>query len=264
MESIIKALDNITSYTKTLTDYTDELRKRAGDTMLQELSDLRGFSLDTIKEEGIFYINDATEMLIPRYFKDLANLGIISETNKKPIFHNRWVMPIKDTNGQVLNLVGYNNEANERYLYGTAKYYRRRDTLYGLENLGLAYELGYAIITEGITDTICLRNLGYKNCFANCGTHGSEFILKQLNRCRYGVIKIPDRDKAGARLNRKWKFLRSIQLNTFIKYKDIDEMCRDSEEMTDIVRVYLDACIEWIKEREHNGFDSEKEVLTII
>lgn len=259
-----KALDDRDRYIDMLTAYTKELQERAGDFMLPEFSQLRGFNMDTIKEEGIFYVNDATEMLLPKYFNELNNLGVISETNKKPIFHNRWVMPIKDVDGRVLNLVGYSNTANERYLYGTAKYYRRRETLYGLENLDLAYKLGFAIITEGITDTICVRNLGYKNCFANCGTHESSFIIKQLNRCEHGVIKIPDRDKAGARLNKKWKFLRSAQLNVFIKYKDIDEMCRDSAEMAEIVKEYIDACIEWILQDKHRGFDSEKQVVTIV
>ena len=45
--------------------------------------------------------------------------------------------------------------------------------MYGLENLHLAYELGYAVYVEGITDAIRLRSLGILNTFANCGTHAS-------------------------------------------------------------------------------------------
>ena len=159
-------------------------------------------------------------MLVPAYINKVEQFGVISPTNRKPIFHDRFVIPIKDTDGRVLNLVGYSKEANERYVYGTAKYYRRRETMYGLENLEMAYDMGYALFTEGITDTICLRNLGYKNTFANCGTHNSDFIMKQLNRCRYGVIKIPDRDDAGKRANDKWKCYRSVTLEIFVKYKE--------------------------------------------
>lgn len=264
MGNIEQQLKEYNSYTDDFTQYVNELQSRAEDRNLDRFSEMRGFSIETIKKAGIFYIGDATEMLMPSYLDKIESFGVISDTNKKPIFHDRYVIPIKDTDGRVLNLVGYSKDANERYVYGTAKYYRRRETMYGLENLKLAYDLGYAILTEGITDTLCLRNLGYENTFANCGTHNSDFIIKQLNRCRYGVIKVPDRDEAGKRANEKWKCNRSVTLEVFIKYKDVDEMCRESIENTEIIKENLDSCIEWIKTKEHRGFNSDKEVLTIV
>lgn len=257
------ALQEYEVYTKGLTEYTMALKERAGDKKLDYFAELRKFPMDIIEKSDIFYINDATEMLLPRYLGQVEDFGIISPTNKKPIFHNRFVIPIKDINGNILNLVGYSKEADERYVYGTAKYYRRRETMYGLENLPLAYDLGYAIVTEGITDTIRVRGLGYPNTFAMCGTHKSEFIMKQLNRCRYGVIKIPDRDAAGQRALKGWKSYRGVTLNTFIAYKDIDEMCRDKEENELIVKEYLDSCIEWIKTQEHRGYTGQNEVVTM-
>ena len=258
-------LADLAEYTQQLTDYTMELKARAGDKKLQEFAEMRKFPLEIIKQSDIFYIDDATEMLIPRYFSQLDEFGIISPTNKKPIFHNRYVIPIKDIHGNILNLVGYSKEADERYIYGTAKNYRRRETKYGLENLKLAYELVYAIFTEGITDAIRMRSLGYLNTFANCGTHKSEFIMKQLNRCRHGIIKIPDRDKAGQEALKKWKCNRSITLNTFIKYKDIDEMCRDKDENIEWVKEYINVCIDWILSAEHRGHigTSQSQVITM-
>lgn len=250
-------------YKNELTEYVEQLRQRSGDKMLVDFANMRSFSIDTVKEAGIFYIGDATEMLLPSYIDKVEKFGVISPTNKKPIFHDRFVIPILDTDGKVLNLVGYSKNANERYVYGTAQYYRRRETMYGLENLEMAYDLGYAILTEGITDAIRMRDLGYKNTFANCGTHNSEFIIKQLNRCRHGVIKIPDRDEAGNRANKKWKCHRSVTLNTFIAYKDIDAMCASSQENAEIVKEYVDNCIEWLITAEHNGFNSNNEIVTI-
>lgn len=263
MSSLQSELEIYTKYTDELTDYVNELKSRAGDKMLQYFADLRQLPLDVIIESDIFYIGDATEMLLPRYISKVEGFGVISPTNKKPIFHNRFIFPIKDTNGKVVNLVGYSKEANERYVYGTAKYYRRRETMYGLENLEMAYDLGYAILTEGITDTTRVRSLGFKNCFANCGTHKSDFIMKQLNRCRYGVIKIPDRDEAGQRALKKWESYRSITLNTFVAYKDIDEMCRESQSNRDIVKEYIETCIEWITSMEHRGYKGQNEVVTM-
>lgn len=263
MSNLQSELSIYDKYTDELTAYTMALKNRAGDKMLQYFAQMRQFPIDIVYESDIFYIDDATEMLLPQYINKVENFGVISPTNKKPIFHNRFVMPIKDIDGRVLNLVGYSKDANERYVYGTANYYRRRETMYGLENLELAYDLGYAIVTEGITDTIRVRSLGYKNCFAMCGTHKSDFIMKQLNRCRYGVIKIPDRDEAGQRALRGWQCNRGITLNTFVAYKDIDEMCRESEENRLIVKNYIDSCIEWITSMEHRGYNCQNEVITM-
>lgn len=263
MSNLKSVLDNQDTYCNALTDYVNELRIRAGDRMLDRFAEMRQFSMETIKENDIFYIGDATEMLLPSYIDKVESFGVISPTNKKPIFHNRFVIPIKDIDGRVLNLVGYSKDADERYVYGTAKYYRRRETMYGLENLEMAYDLGYGILTEGITDAICLRNLGFKNTFANCGTHKSEFIMKQLNRCKHGVIKVPDRDAAGNKAAKRWNCNRSITLNTFIAYKDIDEMCKSSVENRELIIEYMNICIDWIKSGEHRGYNTTDQVITI-
>ena len=203
-------------------------------------------------------------MLLPNYIDKVESFGVISPTNKRPIFHNRFVIPIMNEEGKVLNLVGYSKEANERYVYGTAKYYRRRDTFYGMENIKLAYELGYMFVTEGITDTIRMRSLGYKNTFARCGTHGSDEMNTISNRMRYGIIRIPDHDKAGQTAAKKWECCRGITINPFIAFKDIDSMCYESDEMCKIVKAYMDEAIRWITTTEHNGMQSENKVVSIV
>lgn len=261
--SFANEISSMDKFHNKLTEYVGVLQSRAGLKMLDKFAEMRDFSIEQIEESGIFYIEDATEMLVPVYINMLDDFGIISPTNRKPIFHDRYVIPIRDITGKVINLVGYSKDADERYVYGTAKYYRRRETLYGLENLNLAYELGYAIITEGITDTIRVRDLGFKNSFAMCGTHKSDFIMRQLNRCRHGIIKIPDRDFPGKRAAKDWKCNRSITLNTFIQYKDIDALCRDSVENKEWAVDYISACIDWIKTSEHRGYNSQSEEITM-
>lgn len=251
-------------YERLLTSYVSELIKRSKKDKRDLFAELRGFSIETVKKHDIFYIGEMVEMLIPSYMNNLSKLGVISETNKKPIFHNRWVIPIKTPTGLVQNLVGYSPDANERYIYGTAKYYRRRETVYGLENLQLAYDMGYAILTEGITDVIRLRDLGYPNSFATCGTWKSDFVVRQLNRCRYGVIRIPDRDNAGLRAVKGWEFNRHITLLVNLQYKDIDEMCKVGVENQQWVRDYLADCINWITGLEHHGKPCVCEQVTIM
>lgn len=270
VESGIRSLED---YRKTLTEYAKALQGRAGDNKLPELSKLRAFDTETIKEADIFYINSMSDMLLPDYIDKVEGLGVISEANKKPIFNERWVFPIKAPSGEVENFVGYSPFANERYIYGTSTYYRRRDTLYGLENLQMAYEMGYAFVTEGITDTIRLRDIGYPNSFAMCGTHKSDHIIKVLNRCRFGVILIPDRDDAGIRALKNWKFNRSATILINLQFKDVDEMCtileengakRKNEELINVFKEYADACIRWITSEEHNGRFCHCEKITIL
>ena len=137
----------------------------------------------------------------------------------------------------------------------------------------MAYDLGYAFVTEGITDTIRLRDLGYKNSFAMCGTHKSEYIRRQLNRCRHGVILIPDRDDAGLGALKGWQFNRSVTIFINFQYKDIDEMCvikKDdgsrvkNEENIEWFKSYADASIEWLKSDTHNGKQSHCEKITVL
>ena len=273
MTGILNAMNDKNKYTDTLTSYTNNLINRTNESKLIQFTNLRAFDIETIKKLGIGYIGDMAEMLLPEYLDVVGDLGVISEANNKPIFRNRWFIPIKGIDGRVLNLVGYSPSADERYIYGTSKYYNRRGTYFGLENLHLAYEMGYAIVTEGITDTIRLRDMGYHNTFAFCGTHSSRHMIDQLNRCRYGVIMIPDRDEAGSRALNGWTFNRSVTLYINIQYKDIDEMCiintgeyerEKNLENIEWVKEYMGICIDWIKSGNHYGYNSMHEKITMM
>ena len=263
-QNIKNAISERVKYEQILTNYAQVMFTRGNKDKLREFADFRGFKVETVENSGIFYVGEMTEMLLPSFMDHLPRMGIISETNYKPIFRNRWVIPIKGEDGLVRNFVGYSPDANERYIYGTSKYYRRKETLYGLENIKLAYEMGYALLTEGITDTIRLRDMGYPNTFAMCGTHRSDYIIRQLNRCRHGIIKIPDRDNAGLRALKGWESNRSLTLMINMQYKDIDEMCRGSEENQEWVKAYLTDCINWLVSDTHRGQKCLSEVVTVL
>jgi DNA primase len=260
---IEEALKDKTEYESILTEYTRELRNRSDESKIKELSKLRNIDIAVLEEAEVFYIGEMAEMIIPRFSGILSELGVISPTNNKPIFHNRWIFPIKTVDSTVQNLVGYSNTADERYIYGKSRYYLRRDTLFGLENFPLAYELGWAIVVEGITDALSLRCLGIKNVFAMCGTHKSDKIMTMLNRLRHGVIFIPDRDEAGDYAKRHWRTYRSITLNVHFQYKDIDEMLRE-EENRDLVMEYIRECAKYLLSREHIGYTCDIKELTIL
>lgn len=239
-------LDNLTLYAKTLYDRSDKSK-------LKQLSDLRNIPLHILEDAGIFWVENQTELLLPGFVNQLKDFGVISPANNKPIFHHRWVFPIRNTDGKVINFVGYSNLVDERYVYGTGKYYNRSDVLYGLENYDEAIRLGYAIITEGITDTLAVRGLGYKNVFAWCGTMESKEKIKLLNRCRYGIIRIPDRDAPGEKTKNLWLFNRYFTLTTYFGFKDSAQMLEQGEEMQEYYKSCLDKSIEWILKKEHKG-----------
>ena len=75
------------------------------------------------------------------------------------------MFPVKDCGGNVLNLCGYTYGSDVKYLYGTAKYYDRRDDLYGLENWYIAIQAGWAVIVEGITDCVAILFLTIQHMY---------------------------------------------------------------------------------------------------
>lgn len=255
---MFEELKELDAYFDAFTNYVHELKERSDKKYIEMLSDLRKISIETLNEAEIFFINDGVELLLPHYKGYYEDFGILSSSNT-PAFHHRWMIPIKNAEGKVINLVGYTNMDSMRYLYGTAKFYKRSDDLYGMENLNLAYKLGYAIVTEGITDAIALRGLGYKNTFAWCGTMRSNKKIQLLNRCRYGVIRIPDRDVAGQRTDRVQRFKNVVKFTIPYGYKDIAETLENEFVagtdilMRDYMKEAIDFCISEITKKAHMG-----------
>lgn len=249
---MLKEIEDKIKFRQQFTEYVNIVRSICNKEKLSELSKLRNIDLEEIEKCGIFYVEDNATLIIPQYFDKLDDFGVISQTNKRPIYENRWVIPIKDENGLVQSLVGYSNLTDERYVYATTKYYMRADTLWGLENIELAYEMGYAILVEGITDAIHIRSIGYPNTFASCGTRESDINMRQLNRCEHGIVRIPDRDKAGYKTKKHWVTNRYVTLNTPIQYKDSDETLKNNDNL-DWFKGYLDSCIGWLKQDKHRG-----------
>lgn len=199
---------------------------------LQELSELRKIPLHVLEDAGAFYIGESTELLIStdaEIFKALPDFGVISGTNKAPIYHDRWVFPIKDIDANVLSLVGYTNTETERYIYATAKYYDRADDFFGMEKLKLGYQLGYVVLTEGITDALAYRGLGYEVSLANCGVNNTIYKRMLLDRLKHGVIRVHDRDFAGKKTRQTWDYRHTKTLVTPYGFKDSAQILEKSE-----------------------------------
>lgn len=250
------SVDDFVEYTRKMNEYVITIREQSRikySDAIKELAEKRLFDIDTLEKLGVFYIGEQVDMITPLYMDLLNDFGVISSVDGKIMFRDRYMFPVKDCGGNVLNLCGYTYGSDVKYLYGTAKYYDRRDDLYGLENWYIAIQAGWAVIVEGITDCVALRSIGIKNSFARCGTSKSEHVNEMLSRLKYGVIFIRDRDKAGDTTIKHWKSHRSVWVNICNGSKDIDEYINglknrcNREELKRNVFECIDTCVEWLK-----------------
>lgn len=243
-------------FRKQFTNYVNSVYKLSNKDMQASFSNLRQIPLNSIKEKGIFWVGNSVELMIPEYIGLLERFGLISEANGKPIFNNRWIIPIRDKDNLVQALVGYSNTSENKYVYSTTDFYMRGDSLYGEEQLEKTMKDGYAVLVEGITDAIHISSLGFDNIYANCGSRKGTLNFLRLNRLKYGIIRIRDRDRAGDGTKNKWITDRYIDLVTPPQFKDSDEVLKDVE-YREIFKEYLDACIEMIKS---NSFKGKEEI----
>lgn len=240
------------NFRKKFTEYVNTLYKLSNKEMQEEFAKIRQMPIDSIKENDIFWVGNSAELMIPEYIGLLEKFGLVSEANNKPIFSNRWVIPIKDKDNLVQALVGYSNVSENKYVYSTTDYYLRGDSLYGEEQLEKTMKDGYAVLVEGITDAIHIRSLGFDNIYANCGSRKGTVNFLRLNRLKYGLIRICDRDKAGDGTKNRWITDRYIDLVTPPQFKDSDEVLKNVE-YKEIFREYLEECIRIIKDNDLKG-----------
>lgn len=253
--SLNVAVEDYQKYSKRLAEYSEALlvqSRKMHPEKLGELAERRRMSIETLEEAGVFYIGDMREMVHPLFVDEIANFGVVSETNGKPIFDDRYVFPIKDSYGNVINFVGYTWKADVRYVYGTGRYYERTNDFYGAENMPLIYKMGWGVVVEGITDCVALRNAGVKNSLATCGTIESAIRIDKLARVEHGIIFIHDRDKAGDNTREHWVVPRCVRLNISNGCKDIDEYLdkvesdEEQEERRKSFIDCLDICVAWL------------------
>lgn len=240
------------NFRKKFTEYVNTLYKLSNKEMQEEFARIRQIPIDSIKENDIFWVGNSAELMIPEYIGLLEKFGLVSEANNKPIFNNRWVIPIKDKDNLVQALVGYSNVSDNKYVYSTTDYYLRGDSLYGEEQLEQTMKDGYAVLVEGITDAIHVRSLGFNNIYANCGSRKGTVNFLRLNRLKHGLIRICDRDRAGDGTKKRWITDRYIDLVTPPQFKDSDEVLKNVE-YKEIFREYLEECIRIIKDNEFKG-----------
>lgn len=118
-------------------------------------------------------------------------------------FRNRLMFPIHDRAGRVIAFGARRLDETEEPKYLNSpdtRVFKKSQTLYGLSQASRAIQReGFAVVTEGYTDTIACHQAGIRNVVATLGTaltHEHAEVLSQL--CRR-VVLLFDGDDAGQR-----------------------------------------------------------------
>ena len=243
--------DNVKRYRARLTEYVKELRDRSDDAWLEDLAKLRKMPVEVFKDAGIFYIKDQVDMLLPEFIDEVRNFGVIA-VNGRPIYNERYVIPIYDMDGYVQGMVGYKYGVQDRYMYATCRYFNRGDAVYNRGCFAKCIHDGYAVIVEGIMDALRVKSFGIENVLATCGADKSwdrMLMFSSIKRC----VFIPDRDRAGHLTKSHWNSETQLRILLPKPFKDIDEFASQNDMSADYCKETIENAIEYLLESMPQG-----------
>ena len=162
-----------------------------------------------------------------------AGLIRISETGPYDMFRGRMIVPIYDSNNQVIAFGGrvLNDEMKPKYLNSPeSPIFNKSQTLYGLHDINGANRQ-YFLLCEGYMDVIALHQAGFKNSVATLGTAFTPTHIPVINQYTNNVILSFDSDGAGKKAaTRTIKALENstmgVRVLSMSPYKDPDEFIK--------------------------------------
>lgn len=258
-----------------LTDFFDKVsRIYSTDEVIFDLMLVRGYQsrrmYETLKEVGVFRVDDLTELTlaVPEVTQDqLSEWGLLTSKGDY-LLRGRYVLPIRDIQGQVIALVGWDPQGGTRKYVTTPTLGFSRDvSFFNLDCYRLAWEKwnGVVYLVEGIFDTLALRSLG----FAAIGNQGLEMsLLKTYMLTRFSkVIAIPDNDNSGRSVNpylnrfsgKSSKFVWRIENDhVFVQLpdgvKDVDELLKSFDAYDDLVSCQSARFIKKLKDEDSDQY----------
>lgn len=227
-----------------------------GDDLIMELMIARRYKTrlmePVLKEIGVFKCDSISDISL--IFPDLTNerlrqFGLLTEQGDY-LLAGRYVLPIKDIQGDIIALVGWHPLGGTRKYVTTPTLGFSRDTSFF--NLDHAYQTamkqfnGVGYLVEGIFDTLALRAIGLP-AMGNQGLELSPFKSQILTRFSK-IIAIPDNDRSGMGVNpflnkasgKDEKFIWRIQNDHLFTVlprgiKDTDDFVNDFDVYDDLV-----------------------------
>lgn len=199
---------------------------------VKELCELRGYFnpcvAQFLEEYGVVKLRDDADVSKLRSIK--SDLGLFSEKGSF-LLEGRFIVPIKDLDGNVLTFVGWYPD-ERKYITLATKLFKRNYLLFGMEQL--PYD--ELVVVEGIFDSLHLR----ANGIPSVAVMGAEMSIVQREWCRLAkrVWAIPDNDQVGRKVVKQdkwgiqqlggrylvWWGLR-VEGHEDVSIKDIDSLC---------------------------------------
>jgi len=165
----------------------------------------RGINDSTIEKFALGYAPETQKQFLffknaQLNFKELKELGVISEKGEYPRLIERITFPIFSPSGKIIAMGGRTiTDHPAKYInFTNTKIFNKSKTFYGL-NFAREHILRKkeAIIVEGYMDVIMLHQSGYNTAIATLGTALTTEHLPQLQKLSAKILLSYDSDNAG-------------------------------------------------------------------
>lgn len=192
---------------------------------IKTFANIRKLSEDILNEADSFFLEPDTSLL-EFTEEELKELYGFFKGNRL-VYAGRYVLPIKDTNGDVAGFTGYDGTVKPKYLdsknYG---YKAGHGMLYGMEHMKKYYKDGYVVVPEGPMCALRLRSYGI-NALSTLGSYLSPYQIVILKRFGVKCFMVPDNDETGEKYKKTIKYkLPYATILQCTKTKDIDDTCK--------------------------------------
>lgn len=200
-----KQYDRIKKVRGRLTDFIDKLHERTTTPeTIVELMAQRNYEsmeiyelLDKQKVTKIKSLSDI-ELIMPEFtMDDFRDFGILTSKGEY-LLAERWVLPIRDIQGQVIALVGWKPFAGaKKYITTPTVGFSRDTSFFMMDNYKEIMEKhnGVVYVVEGIFGAVSLTSIGLP-AIALQGLELSKIKSYMLTRFNLAIF-IPDPDKPG-------------------------------------------------------------------
>lgn len=228
VKSMRKQLNGLVEWFKARPTYLEEV------TIMAEM--VRHLEVQTLLDCDSFMVQDdflLTE-LPEEYQHDSLGFckGIYSP------FVGRYVYPVKDVQGDVMGLCGYDKYSDVKYLDSLNYGYRAKAySVWGMEKLPIYYRNSEPVyFVEGIVCALYLRQCGMQS-LAMLGSNISPYVVEIIRRFGNRAIVCCDADEAGSKcrkmIRRRIPTVRCVQSHIA---KDVDDSREVDESFADELR----------------------------
>lgn len=179
-----------------LTNITNSLYKGQNQDFYREkIAEFRNLKKATLDEIKGFYIVDPIKEILPLVGENIYYNSVFGFYPNEHMYKERFIFPVWNCENQVIGFVGYDNLSTFRYILSETDGFKKRTSVYGLQNINRVLENDYVILVEGHFDERRVSELGYP-VFSLQGTVYPDFLKKIIKPLK-GVIHLLDSDAAG-------------------------------------------------------------------